>query len=239
MPPSRYLAHANQLVATLSAESRAFFLEHCELVDLQRHDVLTEVGQHADHAYFPIDGFVAALLRLENTGDVQVGLIGNEGMINVSLVLGVKAATMSSVVQGNGRAFRIRNHELQKLLRAIPFLRDILHRYIAMRMDQLALNIGCANSHAVEQRLARWLLMAKDRMRSNELFLTHEVLALMLGVRRESVTQAASSLQKHGLISYSRGDLMLLDSTRLEAVACGCYQKHLRMYESAMGTQTS
>ena len=130
----------------------------------------------------------------------------------------------------------IRNHELQELLCANPFFREVLHRYIALRMDQLALNMACASCHSVEQRLARWLLMARDRAHSNELVLTHEVLALMLGVRRESVTQAASSLQKHGLISYSRGDLMLLDQPGLEAVACSCYRTDLEIYEGAMAS---
>ena len=237
MTLSRYLSQANRLVATLPAQFRDFLLEHCELIDLERQDVLTEAGQYADCAYFPIDGFIASLLSLENANNVQVGLIGNEGMVNASLVLGTELASMSSVVQGNGRAFRIRNRELQELLGAIPHLRDILHRYITLRMDQLAQNMACSSCHAVEQRLARWLLMARDRAQSNELFLTHEVLALMLGVRRESVSQAASSLQKHGLISYSRGDLMLLDQPGLEAVACSCYQTDLEMYEQAMGIQ--
>lgn len=234
MPLSRYLAQANWLVAILPTEFRDFFLEHCELVNFRRQDVLTEAAQHADHAYFPIDGFVAVLLCMENANDVQVGLIGNEGMVNVSLVLGAHRASMTSVVQGEGRAFRIRNHELQELLCAHPVLREVLDRYIALRMDQLAQNMACASCHAVEQRLARWLLMARDRTQSNELFLTHEVLALMLGVRRESVTQAARSLQKHGFISYSRGDLMLLDQSGLEAVACSCYQTDLEIYKQAM-----
>ena len=231
MPPPKYLARANRLLAALPAGSRALLLGHCELVDLQRQDILTQAGEFADHAYFPIDSFVAAIVNMEDESSVQVGLIGNEGMVNVSLVLGVRVASLTYVVQGAGRAYRIRHRELQELLGVNRSLRDVLHRYIALRMDQLAQNMACANHHTVEQRLARWLLMARDRAQSSELILTHEVLAFMLGVRRESVTQAASSLQKQGLISYSRGDLMLLDARGLEAIACSCYQTGLAAYE--------
>ena len=235
MPPPKYLAQANRLLAALPAESRALFLEHCELVDLNRQDVLTLAGQTTDYAYFPIDSFIASILKLEDASDVQFGLTGNEGMVNVSLVLGMSVASTTSVVQGAGRAYRISQHELQEQLKSTPGLRDVLHNYVALRMDQLAQNMACASCHSVEQRLARWLLMAQDRAHSSELLLTHEVLAFMLGVRRESVTQAASSLQKQALISYSRGDIMLLDEPGLKAVACECYQTNLTIYERAMG----
>ena len=235
MPPPKYLAQANRLLAALPAESRALFLEHCELVDLNRQDVLTLAGQTTDYAYFPIDSFIASILKLEDASDVQFGLTGNEGMVNVSLVLGISVTSTTSVVQGAGRAYRISQHELQEQLKSTPGLRDVLHNYVALRMDQLAQNMACASCHSVEQRLARWLLMAQDRAHSSELLLTHEVLAFMLGVRRESVTQAASSLQKQALISYSRGDIMLLDEPGLKAVACECYQTNLTIYEHAMG----
>ena len=234
MPPPKYLAQANQLIAILPDESREFFLEHCELVNVQRQDVLTQSGQFAEHAYFPLDSYVAVVLNMADSNDVQVDLTGNEGMINVSLVLGVQVASFTCVVQGAGRAFRIHHTELQKMLDVDPFLRNVLNLYVSLRMDQLARNMACASLHTVEQRLARWLLMAKNRAHSNELLLTQEVLSHMLGVRRESVTQAASALQKQELISYSRGDLMLLNQPGLEAAACTCYEADLVVYERAM-----
>ena len=234
MPPPKYLAQANQLIAILPEESRESFLEHCKLVNLQRQDVLTRSGQFAEHAYFPLDSYVAVVLSMADSNDVQVDLIGNEGMVNVALVLGVRPASLTSVVQGAGRAFRIRHSELHQLLDADTFLRGVLNLYMSLRMDQLARNMACASLHSVEQRLARWLLMVKDRAHSNELLLTHEVLALMLGVRRESVTQAASALQKQVLISYSRGDIMLINEPGLRAAACSCYEADLGVYERAM-----
>ena len=234
MAPPKYLAQANQLIAILPEESREFFLEHCELVSVQRQDVLTQSGQFAEHAYFPLDSYVAVVLNMADSSDVQVDLTGNEGMVNISLVLGVRVASLTNVVQGAGRAFRIHHTELHKLLDVDPFLRNVLNLYISLRMDQLARNMACASFHTVEQRLARWLLMVKDRAHSNELSLTHEVLSRMLGVRRERVTQAASALQKKELISYSRGDLMLLNQPGLEAAACSCYEADLVVYERAM-----
>ena len=234
MAAPKYLAQANRLIATLPDGSRESFLEHCELVDLHRHAVLTQSGQLAEHAYFPIDSYVGVVFNMASLSDVQVDLTGNEGMVNVSLVLGVQSASFTSVVQGAGRAFRIHHIELQNLLGSDPFLRDMLNLYMTLRMDQLARNMACASFHTVEQRLARWLLMVKDRAHSNELLLTHEVLSHMLGVRRESVTQAASALQKKELISYSRGDLMLLNQPGLKAAACGCYEADLVIFERAM-----
>lgn len=234
MARPRYLAQANRLIAALPEESRDHFLEHCTLVNLQRGDVLTQSGELARHAYFPLDSYVAVVLTMADSTDVQVDLTGNEGMVNVSLVLDVRSASLASIVQGAGRAFRIPHRELKRRLATDMSLRRVLNLYMTLRMDQLARNMACASFHSVEQRLARWLLMVKDRAHSNELLLTHEVLSHMLGVRRESVTQAASALQKNELITYSRGDLTLLDQTGLQAIACHCYEADLAIYQQAM-----
>lgn len=238
LPLPKYLAQANRLIAALPVETRALFLEHCELVILHRQDVLSQSGQDAEHTYFPIDCFVSVILKLEDANAVQVGLTGNEGMVNLSLILGMRVATLTSVVQSAGRAFRIRHNEIQELLHANQLLGDVLYKYIALRMDQLTQNLACVSSHTVEQRLARWLLIARDCAHSRELAFTHEGLALMLGVRRERVRPIASLLQKRGLITYSRGDITLLDETRLKAAACSCYQTDLAAYESVLGTET-
>ena len=234
MASPKYLAQANRLIATLPEKSRECFLKRCKLVNLSRRAVLTQSGQLAEHAYFPLDSYVAVVLNMANSNDVQVDLTGNEGMVNVSLVLGVQVASLTSTVQGAGRAFRIHHSELQTLLDADSSLRAVLNLYMTLRMDQLARNMACASFHTLEQRLARWLLLVKDRAHSNELLLTQEVLSHMLGVRRESVTQAASALQKKELISYSRGDLMLLNQPGLEEAACSCYETDLAIYERAM-----
>lgn len=237
MAAPKYLARANRLLAGLPAEPRGCLLDHCDIVDLARQDLLTQAGQHTTHAYFPIDCYVAALLKLDGSSEVQIDLIGNEGMIEAQMVLGISIASLTNVVQGAGRAFRIRDVELFKLICNEPSISKTLHRYVAFCMDQLAQNKACTYSHTVEQRLARWLLMARDRAYSSELLLTHEVLALMMGVRRERVSYAAGLMQKHGLISYSRGDITLLDEPALQAVSCCCYQAELLAYNELMAHQ--
>ena len=228
------LSLVNRLIALLPADDRAIFLEHSELVELKVQTVLVQAGENPDYAYFPVDSVVASLLPDNGADGVEIGLVGNEGMANTSLVLGVRASAFTSVVQGAGRSFRIHYKELEKLLAADSCLRVVLNRYIDVRMRHLAQQLACKNSHTVKQRLARWLLMTRDRAHANELFLTHEILARMLGVRRESITQAARSLQTHGLISYTRGYVMLLDTEALEEVACSCYRSDIAVYERTL-----
>ena len=225
---------ANRLIALMPAVDRATFLEHSEMVELKVQTVLAQAGEKPEHAYFPVDSVVAALLPDKGADGVEIGLVGNEGMVNTSLVLGVRTSAFTSVVKGAGRSFKIHHRELEKLLAENSCMRVVLNRYIDVRMRHLAQQVACKNSHTVKQRLARWLLMTRDRVHANELFLTHEVLARMLGVRRESITQAARSLQTRGLISYTRGYVMLIDTAALEEVACSCYRSDIAVYERTL-----
>jgi len=228
------LSLANRLISALPAHERGLFLECSELVELKLHAVLIEVGQSLDHAYFPVEGFVSIVLPVMDAPNIDVGLVGDEGMFNASLVLGVITSTFTSLVQGSGRAFRIHRSALQHRLDEDGWLRDVLNRYVDVRASQLSQHAACMNFHTVEQRLARLLLMTRDRAHSSELFLTHEVMALMLGVRRESVTKAASSFQKRVLLSYSRGYVILIDETGLQEAACNCYRADLTAYERTL-----
>lgn len=219
----------------MPAQERGVFLEHCELVELKLHEVLIEAGAPLDHAYFPTGSFVSVVLPVLDAPDVQVALVGNEGMFGTSLVLGVNISAFTCKIERGGRAYRIHRTALQLLLNEDPCLRDILNRYVSVRQSHLAQQAACLNYHSVEQRLARWLLMARDRAHSSEVFLTHQVLALMLGVRRESVTRIAGLFEKRGLISYSPGYVMLLDEAGLLRLACSCYQSDLLVYERTLG----
>lgn len=227
------LSLANRLISALPANARGLLLEHSALVELKLHEVLIAAEQEAEHAYFPIDSFVSLIAQADDTPNVEVALVGNEGMFNTSTVLGVASSPLASLVQGAGRAFKIHRKALQLRRVEDACLRDVLYRYIDVRANQLARKAACMNYHTVEQRLARSLMMTRDRAHSSELFLTHESLALMLGARRESVSQAASAFQKYGLISYRRGYVMLLDITGLEAASCKCYQADLLAYRRA------
>lgn len=245
--PQRNLSLANRLVADLPAPERGFLLAQSEMVEMALHEVLMHAGQAHAFVWFPVEGWVAQMLPVPQAGrgsataslDVGLGmaLVGNEGMFDCSLLLGATHAHLLCRVQAAGRALRLGREPLRQLMQEWPAARERLHGYVHVRQRQLAQQALCMNYHAVEQRLVRCLLMARDRMHSSELFLTHEVLAPLLGVRRESVTQAASTLQRRGLLSYSRGYLMLLDEPALERLACGCYQADLVSYEESLGLE--
>ena len=225
------LSLANRLIALIPPVDRAVFLEHSELVELKVQTILVQAGENLEHAYFPVDSVTATLLPVNGAEDVEMGMVGNEGMVNTSMVLGVRSSAFTTVVQCAGRSFKIHHRALEKLLTTDSCLRMVLSRYIDVRMSQLAQQVACRHFHTVQQRLARWLLMTRDRAHTSELFLTHEVLARMLGVRRESITQAARSLQRHGVISYTRGYVMLMDPAALGEEACSCYRKDIAVYE--------
>lgn len=242
-PHQRNLSLANRLIADLPPLERGLLLEQATLVELALHEVVVQAGQACDSVWFPLEGWVAQMLPVAPTGrstaahngELGVALVGNEGLFNTSLLLGVAQSALLCRVLAAGRAFRVSGTALQQLAHERPVVCQRLYRYVAVREEQLAQQALCMNFHSVEQRLVRCLLMARDRLQSSELFLTHEVLAPVLGVRRESVTQAASALQRRGLVSYSRGYLMLLDEPALQRLACPCYHADLASYDAALG----
>ncbi len=227
------LSLANQLMAALPPQERGLLLAHSELVEFELHAVLCVAGEVAEHVWFPVEGFVSIILPVPAAADMAIAQVGPEGMFHTSAVFDVEHSAFHARVQAAGRAYRLPRSALQQNLRQSPCLREVLNRYADARLSQLAQQTVCLNHHSVAQRLARTLLMTRDQLSSNELFLTHEVFSLMLGVRRESVTQAASALQRRGLISYSRGYVMLLDEAGLESIACGCYEAYSHTYARA------
>ena len=220
----------NRLIACLPAGPRSQLLEHSELVELKLDVVLIETGEAASYAYFPLDSFVSIILQTDGTADIEVALIGSEGMFNIDLLLGVAESTYKSRVLGPGRALRIHRNALRLRRAEDACLRELLFRYVHVRGSQLARKMACMNSHSVEQRLANSLLLLRDRAHSGELFVTHGALGLMLGVRRESVSKAANTLQNRGFISYRRGYLILHDEVALERLSCACYQADRATY---------
>jgi CRP-like cAMP-binding protein len=227
------LSLANRLIAGLPAQERGALLAQCELVELRLHAVVARAGQLLDQAWFPVEGFVSLTLAGSDGLDRVVAQVGSEGMFDTSLALGLHRSEFGCRVAAAGRAYRIGHQALQQCCQQGE-LRQQLHRYVQARLGQQALQSVCVNQHPVPQRLARCLLTARDRANCSELFLTHEMLALMLGARRESVTQAACAMQRGGLISYSRGYVMLHDAAALERMACSCYEADTRLYEKAL-----
>jgi hypothetical protein len=223
------------LLTVLPGESRRRVLANCEHVELTAADVLWESAARIRHVYFPLDSIICLLIPVDGHASPEVRLVGNEGMLGVPLVLGVDVSPLRASVQGSGTALRMTAVALRRERESNPGLRHVLNRYTYVLLEQLAQASACIRFHVLEARLARWLLMTHDRARSNQFHLTHEFLAQMLGVRRVGITNAAGLLQKRKLLSYSRGDITVLDRAGLEAVSCKCYQAAKDTYERVLG----
>jgi len=228
------VAPGNLLLAGLPAGDRRRLIAHCEPVELAFAEVLCEAGDRIRHVYFPTGGFISLISSVDRGSDLEVGLVGVEGMLGSSLLLGVEVASLRALVQGAGPALRIDAAQFSRDIKRSPALRARLNLYLYVLLTQLTQMGACARYHLVEARLARWLLMTRDRARSNEFRLTQEYLAYMLGVRRAGITRAASNLQKRRFIRYTRGKMHILDARALEGASCECYAAATKMYAQVM-----
>lgn len=224
----------NRLLARLPAPARECLVANGEEVNLPFSEMLAEPDKPLCHAYFPTDSFVSLIAAVEGRPGLEVGLIGDEGMVGASLVLGAELSPTHALVQGAGPALRVEIAVLHRELEGSPALRSVLNRYVRVMLGQLVQTAVCTRFHRVEARLARWLLMTHDRAHSDSFHLTHEFMAYMLGVRRVGITGAASALQKRKLIRYRRGNVTILDRGGLEAAACGCYAADRELYSRIM-----
>ena len=222
----------NRLIAVLPSKERLRFLAYCEPVDLVFGDILCEADAPIEHVYFPLVGYISLVATLDGHVPLEMGLIGHEGMLGVTLTLGLKTAPMRAVVQGTGTALRMSGAQLMRELRDSPVMRRTLDRYLYVMMAQLTQSTACTRFHEIEPRLARWLLMTHDRAHADHFYLTHEFLAGMLGVRRSGVSIAAGALQLRKLIRYSRGEISILNRKGLEAASCACYGAMVEDYAS-------
>lgn len=220
----------NRLIEGLPQKTRKRILERSETVDLVFDTILCEPEKRFRHVYFPLSGFISLVATVGRHPPLEMGLIGTEGMLGVTLVLGVPASPLRGVVQGPGTALQMTAAELGLELRNSPSLVRTLNRYLYVLMAQLSQTTGCTRFHEIEARLSRWLLMTHDRAHADHFHLTHQFLANMLGVQRSAVTIAAGALQDRKLIAYTRGEIRILDRLGLEAKSCECYRAVTRAY---------
>jgi CRP-like cAMP-binding protein len=223
----------NSLLAALPRKSYLRLLPGLAPVELVFGEVLYDAGDTIRDVYFPTQSLVSLLTLVEGHLALEVGMVGREGMVGVPLVLGSDVSPVRALVQGAGPALKMNGQRFRSELNASPPLQRELQRYIYAMMVQISQTAGCNRFHVVEARLARWLLMTRDRVRSGQFRMTHEFLSHMLGVRRVGVTEAASALQRRKLIEYSRGSINILDDRGLEAACCSCYQVVNGMHETA------
>jgi CRP-like cAMP-binding protein len=217
------LSVANSLLAALPRKEYQQLLGRLKPVTLTFGQVLYEPGDAIRHVYFPNDSLVSLLTLVDGHLALEVGMVGPEGMAGAPLSLGISVSPVRALVQGTGTALRMTATDFRGAFRQSPSLRQALHRYVHLLMVQVTQTAACNRFHVVEARLARWLLMTRDRVGASRFRLTQEFLAHMLGVRRSGVTQAASALQQRHLIRYSRGNITILDQKGLEAASCRCY----------------
>jgi CRP-like cAMP-binding protein len=225
----------NRLLDVLPRKDRQRAVERCETVNLVLGAILCEPDEPFRHVYFPLSGFISLVAQVGGHKPLELGLIGNEGMLGVTLMLGVNTAPQRGVVQGTGTALRMSKQQLDRELRESPHLVRSLNRYLYVLMAQLSQTTACSRFHDVEARLARGLLMTQDRAQADHFHLTHEFLADMLGVRRSAITIAAGGLRRRDLIQYSRGEIQILDRRGLEDASCECYSAVTAQYARAFG----
>lgn len=197
-------------------------------------DVVYEHAAHTRFAWFPVDGFISLVARIDSHPGLEVGMVGREGMLGAHLALGVSTTPLRAVVQGPGTAWRLTAANFRRELEHSSALRRAMARYTHVLMMQLAASAACLRFHLIGPRLARWLLMSQDRAHADSFAMTQEFLAYMLGVRRVGITAAAGALQRKELIEYRRGTLTVLDREGLEAVACACYGADRRAYHELL-----
>jgi CRP-like cAMP-binding protein len=213
----------NHLLAALPADVMDRLSPHLEPVELPLGEVLYEFGDTLRHAYFPTDSIVSLLYVMNDGASAEISVIGNEGLVGVSLIMGGDSTTGRAVVQSAGHAFRLPTPRLKLEFGRYTDLMPLILRFTQSLMTQMSQTVVCNRHHTIDQQLCRWLLLSLDRLPGSRLAMTQELIANMLGVRREGVTAAARKLQALGVIEYHRGHITVLNRARLEALCCECY----------------
>ena len=221
--PTPHTPRSNRLLASLPRADYERFTPHLELHQLGLGQILSEAGRPLQHAYFPADCVVSLLHVMKNGDSAEIAVVGNEGVVGLASFMGGESMPGRAVLQSAGAAFRLSAKSLSLEFARGEALQRMLLRYTQALITQMAQTAVCNRHHTVEQQFCRWVLMSLDRLSSNQLNMTQELIANMLGVRRERVTEAAGKLQDGGFIHYSRGRIVVVDRAKLESHVCECY----------------
>jgi CRP-like cAMP-binding protein len=229
----------NQLLAALPPEEWERWAEQIEWVSMPLGQVLYESGATLKHAYFPTTAIVSLLYVMESGASAEIAVAGNEGLVGISLFMGGGSTPSRAVVQSAGEGYRIRSQFIKTEFDRAGAVMHLLLRYTQALITQMSQTAVCNRHHSLDQQLCRWLLLSLDRLQGNELVMTQELIANMLGVRREGVTEGALRLQAAGLIRYARGHIKVLDRAGLEARTCECYAVVKKEYDRLLPPQTA
>ncbi|MDF2043811.1 MULTISPECIES: Crp/Fnr family transcriptional regulator [unclassified Pantoea] len=213
----------NHLLAALPEDVKVRLRPFTELVNLELGQVMYESGDKMSYVYFPVDSIVSLLYVMENGSSAEISVVGNEGLVGISLFMGGKSTSSRAIVQSAGMAYKLRGKKLTEEFDRHGKLLALMLRYTQSLITQMAQTAVCNRHHSIDQQLCRWLLLSLDRLPDNHLKMTQELIANMLGVRREGVTEAAGKLQRLGIIDYHRGHITVLDRDKLESLSCECY----------------
>jgi CRP-like cAMP-binding protein len=222
----------NNLINALPKEMQELVLENVEIVDLTLSQIICVFDKPVASLYFPIDGFISITQSIDMHPPLEIGMIGREGMLGSEVMLGDMTNPFGALVQGSGSAWRMDVNVFLSHLKNFPEFKTIVNNYLTVRISQLGLSTACEHFHEIGPRLAKWLLMSQDRAHSPTFQMTHEFIALMLGVRRVGITTTAADFRRRGLIEYHRGEMKVLNRSALKAEACSCYQKNRKIYSS-------
>jgi CRP-like cAMP-binding protein len=233
MSPNGQVHRTNALLGRLSRRDLQELLPRCEEIALSIGEVVGRPGRAVTEVFFPLASYISMVAPIDGRPQLEVGLVGSEGMVGIAAALGVNYSPSLSLVQGAGSALRIDAHVFARIVARNSGMQNTFNRYSFVMIAQLAQTAACTRFHLLPARLARWLLMTRDRARMDRFVMTHEFLAYILGVRRVGVTQAAGALRARNLIRYSRGQIELLDVNGLKAASCSCYSADKRAYARA------
>jgi CRP-like cAMP-binding protein len=229
--PHDHVRKSNQLLAALPEAEWARWLPQLEPVDLTLGKVVYESGRPQTHIYFPTTAIISLLYVMEDGASAEIAVVGNEGVVGISVFMGGESTPSRAVVQSAGEGFRLRASVIKEEFNRSGPVMHVLLRYTQALITQMSQTAVCNRHHSLDQQLCRWLLLSMDRLSGDELLMTQELIANMLGVRREGVTEAALKLQKVGLIRYARGHITVLDRKGLEARSCECYAVVKKEYD--------